>query len=169
VKPVKWLLIGAVVAGTFDICWATTFSYLRSGVAPTRVLQFVASGALGPRAFQGGAATAAAGLGFHYLNALLVTAAFFLVVAWLPALIRRPFVVGPLYGIVVYVVMNYVVIPYSRIGPRPPRALAVAAPELLVHMFLIGLPIALAARAGFRPIDPRSTRQAALTSKTGAA
>jgi len=146
---VKWFLIGAIVAGTLDITYATTFSYLRSGVSPTRVLQFVASGALGPSAFQGGAATAAAGLGFHYLNAFLITAAFFAVVSLIPALARRPFVVGPLYGILVYVVMNYIVVPYSRIGPRPARPLAVAVPEILVHMFLIGLTIALAARAAF--------------------
>jgi hypothetical protein len=154
-KRLKWLCLGAIVAGTFDICWATTSSYLRSGVAPTRVLQFVASGALGPSAFQGGAATAAAGLGFHYLNAFLVTAAFFAVAAGLPSLARRPFVVGPLFGILVYVVMNYIVVPYSRIGPRPRRPMVVAVPELLVHMFLIGLPIALAARAA----ASSSTRQ----------
>jgi hypothetical protein len=148
-RQVKWLVLGALVAGTLDISYALTLSYLRSGVSPTRVLQFVASGALGPGAFQGGAATAAAGLGFHYLNAFLFTAAFFVVVAWLPALGRRPFVVGPVYGIVVYVVMNFIVVPYSRIGPRPPRPLVVAVPEILVHMFFIGVPIALAARAAY--------------------
>jgi hypothetical protein len=148
-NQLKWLFIGALVAGTLDITWATTFSYLRSGVAPTRVLQFVASGALGPSAFQGGLATAAAGLGFHYLNAFLVTAAFFAVVAVMPALARRPFIVGPLYGIVVYVVMNYIVVPYSRIGPRPARPLVVAVPELLVHMFVIGVIVAISARAAF--------------------
>src|SRR5262245_58447133 len=74
---VTWMVAGALVAGTFDICYATGFSYWRSGIPPSRILQFVASGALGPDAFEGGATTAAIGLGFHYLNAFIITAIFF--------------------------------------------------------------------------------------------
>jgi hypothetical protein len=43
--------------------------------------------------------------------------------------------------------MNYVVIPLSAVPPRPgPRPLLVVVTGLLVHMFFIGLPIALFAR-----------------------
>ena len=52
-----WLLRGWLIAGTLDILWATGISAWR-GVAPSRVLQFVASGALGPASFQGWLATA---------------------------------------------------------------------------------------------------------------
>jgi hypothetical protein len=145
----SWLCIAALIAGTCDICFATGFSYFRSGVAPTRVLQFVASGILGTASFQGGLATAALGLVIHYLNAFIITGIFFAAAARWPALTRRPVFVGPPFGLVVYLVMNFVVIPLSRIGPRPIRPV-VAVPEIFVHMFLIGLPIALAARrAGF--------------------
>lgn len=143
---VQWLIVGWLVAGTLDILYATGFSYFRSGVAPSRVLQNVASGALGPAAFQGGTATAAAGLGFHYLNAFLATAVFFGVASLLPSLIRIPLLVGALYGIGVYIVMNYVVIPLSRIGtPRTPATI-VWVTGVLVHMFFVGWPIALSAR-----------------------
>jgi hypothetical protein len=49
----------------------------------------------------------------------------------------------------VYLVMNYVVIPLSRIGvfPSPPPAIWITG--VLVHMFFIGVPIALAARQAF--------------------
>jgi hypothetical protein len=139
--------VAAVFAGTCDICFATGFSYLRRGVLPSRVLQFVASGAIGAdAAFSGGASTAALGLGLHYLNAFIITAIFFGAARLLPWLRQRPVVVGALYGIAVYVVMNYVVIPSSLIGPRPAPPNIVRIPELLVHMFLIGVPIALASR-----------------------
>jgi hypothetical protein len=138
---VSWL-----VAGTFDICYATGFSYVRSGVPPSRVLHFVASGALGPDAFTGGAPTAALGLAFHYLIALIFTVAFFAVARVQPWLIRRPVVSGVVYGLGIYLVMNFVVIPFSRIGPRPLPAAIVTITGLLVHMFLIGTPIALGAR-----------------------
>ena len=141
-----WLCAGALVAGTFDICYAIVFSSFRSGTPPARILQSVASGALGAQAYQGGAATAALGLGFHYLNAFLITAAFFGAAARRPALVRHPMGTGLTYGAVVYGFMNYVVIPLSRIGPRPTPATVVWLSGLLVHMFLIGLPIAFAGR-----------------------
>ena len=142
----RWLLIGWLVAGTLDIVYACGFSYLRSGTAPSRVLQYVASGALGPASFQGGALTALAGLGFHYLNAFLFAVFFFVVAPRIPWSIERPVLSGAIYGVGVYVVMNYVVVPLSRIGPRPAPALLTWTTGLLVHMVLIGVPIALAAK-----------------------
>ena len=125
------------------------FSYFRSGVAPSRVLQFVASGALGPAAFQGGSLTAAAGLGFHYLIAFVFTAIFFAAAASQPWLRQRSLPYGALYGLAVYGVMNYVVIPLSQIGPRPAGAAVVVVTGILVHMVFIGWPIALSARRAF--------------------
>jgi hypothetical protein len=148
---VPWLLAGALVAGTLDISYATGFSYLRSGVAPSRVLKYVASGALGKEALEGGAGTAAAGLGFHYLIAFLFTAFFFGAAALVPKLLDKPVLTGALYGIGIYVVMNYAVVPLSRIGPRPTPPAIVWVTGVLVHMFLIGVPIALAARRAFAP------------------
>jgi hypothetical protein len=148
-RPLQWLLVGWLVAGTLDILYAICFSYLRSGVAPTRILHSVAAGAFGAAAYQGGTPMALAGLGFHYLNALLITIPFFVAAAAAPAFRRRPVVTGAVYGVLVYVVMNYVVIPLSRIGvfPSPPPAIWVTG--VLVHMFFIGVPIALAARQAF--------------------
>lgn len=148
-----WLAAGFLVAGTLDILYATIYSYLRSGIAPARVLRFVASGALGPAALQGGAGTAAAGLGFHYLIALLITAFFFAVARAIPRLVSRPVLAGAVYGLGVYGVMNYVVIPLSRIGPRPTPATPTWVTGVLVHMFFIGVPIALAAREALRTSD----------------
>ena len=85
----------ALIAGTFDITYAITFSYFRSGVSPERLLQSVAAGAFGrDAAFAGGAATAAAGLGFHYVIAFTITAIFFAAAARLPWLTRRPVLLG---------------------------------------------------------------------------
>jgi hypothetical protein len=53
---------------------------------------------------------------------------------------------GMTYGVAIYAFMNLVVIPLSRIGPKPAPPFVVLATGLLVHMFLIGVPIAFAAR-----------------------
>jgi len=145
----RWLFTGALIAGTCDITYAITSSFLRRGVAPSRVLQSVASGALGRSAYDGGAATAALGLGFHYLFAFSFTCAFFLAASRFAGLTRRPIATGAVYGVGIFAVMNYIVIPLSRIGPRPILPMVVLVPEVLVHMFLIGVPIALAARRAF--------------------
>ena len=136
----------ALIAGTLDIIYAIAFSYFRSGTPPSRLLQSVAYGALGRDAYSGGAGTAALGLGFHFLIAFVITAIFFAVAAHYPYLTRRPVITGSLFGIVVYLVMNFVVIPLSRIGPRPLPAAIVMVTGVLVHMFLIGVPIAWGAR-----------------------
>ncbi len=144
-------LATALIAGTFDITYAITFSYWRSGVSPERLLQSVAAGWFGrDAAFAGGGATAAAGLGFHYFIAFTITAIFFVAAANLRWLTSRPVLAGAIYGIGVYVVMNWVVIPLSRIGPRPFPPASVFVTGILVHMFLIGTPIALGARRAMR-------------------
>jgi len=144
------LVASALIAGTLDIVYAILFSYFRSGTSPARLLQSVASGALGRDAFSGGTPTAAAGLGFHFLIAFIITAIFFAVAARVPALTRRPVIIGALYGIAVYLVMNFGVIPLSKIGPRPRPATFVIVAGVLVHMFLVGVPIASGARRAFR-------------------
>jgi len=145
-RAVPSVLLGGLVAGAFDITYAIVFSYLRRGVSPSRVLQSVASGLLGPAAYDGGTPTAALGLGLHFFIALVAAVVYFLASRYLPALVAKPVLWGAVYGFGIYVFMNWVVIPLSQIGPKPFPPLIVLTTGLLVHMFLIGVPIALAAR-----------------------
>jgi hypothetical protein len=144
------LVATALIAGTLDIVYAIAFAYFRSGTSPLRLLQSVAYGALGRDAYSGGAATAALGLAFHFLIAFTITAIFFAAATRYRSLTRRPLITGSVFGIVVYLVMNFVVIPLSRIGSRPLPAAIVIVTGVLVHMFLIGAPIAWGARRVFR-------------------
>lgn len=56
-KAYRPILLGGLIAGTLDISYACIFSYVRRGTSPVRILQSVASGALGEKAFTGGAKT----------------------------------------------------------------------------------------------------------------
>ena len=91
-------------------------------MAPSRILQSIAAGLLGRASFQGGAATAALGLVLHFFIAFGIVGTYFVVARAVPALTRRPFLTGPLYGLVAYGVMNYVVVPLSAAasGGSPP-------------------------------------------------
>ena len=148
-RTLSSILLGGLVAGAFDITYAMVISYLRKGISPIRVLQSVASGWLGPASFEGGMPTAALGLASHFFIALVAAAVYVLASGYLPILARQPFLCGAVYGAGIYAVMNYVVLPLSRVPPRPAPALIVWTTGLLVHMFLIGVPIALAARRAY--------------------
>ena len=74
-RALGWMLLGGLCAGTLDILFATGFWALR-GVAPQRILQSVAAGVLGKASFGGGAASAALGLGLHYLIAIAMASAY---------------------------------------------------------------------------------------------
>jgi hypothetical protein len=62
----------------------------------------------------------------------------------LPALLRSPIIAGSLYGIVVFLLMNLVVLPLSAMPKRPVPA-AVVVTQLLIHVLFVGLPISLSA------------------------
>jgi hypothetical protein len=143
-SPGAAILIGGLIAGTLDILYAIGFSAWR-GTPPQTLLQFVASGLLGQASFEGGSATAALGLLLHYLMMLLIAAIFYALSRQLPLLARKPIVWGPVFGFLVYWVMNLVVMQLSA-TPNKWRFIPISfATGILVHMFFIGFPIAWAA------------------------
>ena len=113
----RWILAGGLIAGTVDIVYACAFWNWRLGVAPQRILQSVAAGLLGPDSFSGGWTTAGLGLVLHYCIAMVVTVIYYLAARRWPLLRRRALACGGLYGLLVYGVMNYVVVPLSAAGP----------------------------------------------------
>lgn len=143
----KVILLGGLIAGTLDLIAAFVSAWLRSGVTPLRVSQSIASGAIGPPAFTGGYKTAVLGVAFHFLIATTATAVFYLASRKLRFLIKWPVPMGLLYGVLVYLFMNFVVLPRSAITPaRVPPTLSARAIQALIIMFCVGLPIALIVR-----------------------
>ena len=137
---------GGLVAGTFDIGFAILFYGYARGSDAVRVLQSVASGWLGKAAFDGGAGAVVLGLVTHFAIATGAAAVFYGASRVLPALVHKPVAGGIVFGIGLFAFMNLVVIPLSAAPFRPSFAPASALPGVAVHMFLIGLPIALCAR-----------------------
>jgi uncharacterized membrane protein YagU involved in acid resistance len=136
------LVVGGSVAGVLDIIAALALSGAL-GTPPQVVLQSIASGLLGRAAFAGGLMTAALGVLLHFVIAFTAAAVYYAASRWWPVLVRRPVRSGAAYGVVVYVVMNAVVLPLSRVAPSAPRWSSAIA-LILIHMVCVGLPIALA-------------------------
>ena len=140
------LLYGTLVVGILDLADALVFFGLR-GVRPIRILQSIASGLLGRGAFAGGLGTAFLGAALHFFIAFMVVATFFVASRYLAILRRSPVWSGLIYGIVVYLVMNFVVLPLSAAG-RGSLTWPVVVNGLIIHMLGVGLPSSLFARAG---------------------
>jgi hypothetical protein len=140
----KAIALCCLIAGTLDISDALIFSHFR-GIAPTRILQSIASGILGRASFTQGSRSALLGLLLHYFIATTVATIYIFASRRLP-LSRHPFLWGTAYGILVYVIMNYVVFPLSKIGLRPTPPLASLINGVAALILCIGIPIALIAR-----------------------
>ena len=108
-----------------------------------RTLQSVASGLLGRAVLEGGWATAALGLALHFVIALGAATVYYLASRRIALMVNRPVLGGLLFGALVYLFMSRVVVPLSAAPFRIPLTLL----DLAVHMFFIGLPIALSVKA----------------------
>jgi hypothetical protein len=144
------ILLAGLIAGVLDITYACIFNYYRSGVTPMAVLHSVASGAIGrPAATAGGAKTAALGLFFHFLIATTAAAVYYFASRVIRFMITHPVISGILYGLCIYLVMYGIVFRVSAIqSTRLPWSYPwiVLLCNLGIHMFGIGLPIALVTR-----------------------
>lgn len=145
-----FVLAGGVVVGTIDIIYACVFWALKADVPAQRIFQSVASGLLGEASFDGGWNTAALGLALHFFNAISMSVVYYLVAVRWPLLRDRVVACGLGYGLLLYGIMNYVVIPLSAVPQSGSKNALWIGVSILVHMFLIGLPIALFARRAFR-------------------
>ena len=139
-----------LIAGTLDISENIVFNAFRH-ITPAMVFQYIASGLTGTWAFQAGAASIALGVAIHYTIALVWTAVFYLASLRMSVLVRRPVVCGLAYGAVVYAVMNFVVLPLTRV-PHAHAAMTVASrvSGVLALLFCIGLTVALLTRRDWK-------------------
>src|SRR5262245_33874335 len=103
------IVLGGSIAGTIDVGAAALINL----VNPVIVLRFIAGGFLGKAAMSGGATTALLGLALQWAMSLLIAAVYVMASGWLPVLRRRWITCGLAYGVVIFFVMNYVVMPLS--------------------------------------------------------
>jgi len=134
--------MGGGVGALLDAIYATVLWGFILGSSPAGIWQSVASGLIGKSAFDGGTATAALGLALHFFIAFVMALVYVIASRRLPVLIARPIVMGMLYGLALYVVMNFVVVPLSAIGYRPPTFWG-SVRALLPHILFVGPAIAL--------------------------
>jgi hypothetical protein len=142
-KATYAIALGGLTAGTLDIAAAA----LINDRNPVFILHAIAGGILGTASFSGGAGTAILGLFLQWAISLAIAAIYVIASRPLPVLCRLWPAGSAAYGVAIFLVMNYVVVPLSAYG-RFPHFTAVKAVENLLAMLLFGLIVAFFARRG---------------------
>jgi Na+/alanine symporter len=145
------IVAGGLIAGTLDL----TQAFILFG---HRVPLVIAAGLLGKQAFHPGAgstwsppilevsATYILGVLLHFFIATSVAAIYYAASRKLRFLIEHPLVCGLFYGMAVELVMSYIVLPLSALHSTGPYSLHDVLLGLVVHMFVVGLPISFSIR-----------------------
>jgi hypothetical protein len=128
------ILLGGLIAGTIDVGAAA----LINGVNPIRILQFIAGGILGKAALAPDPVNPALGLALQWIMSLLIAAVYVFAARRLPLLRRCWIECGVAYGVVVFFVMNYVVVPLSAWRKVPTFTVA-SFVENMIAMLLFGV------------------------------
>ena len=137
------ILTAGLIVSVLDISSAFVIWWQR-GVGSRRGLQGIAAGLLGASSFDGGLVTAGLGLALHFFVAFVVVSVFYLASRKIEFLTMHPVVSGVLYGIGVYIVMYWFVLP--TVFPMFRHRLWNELLAVAIHISLIGLPCALMVR-----------------------
>lgn len=136
------ILFGGLIAGTLDIGAAA----LINGKGLGFICQVIGAGLIGTKAaFAGGTGTMLLGLVLQWLMSMMIAAIFVFASLRLPVLRRQWLAAGVAYGVGIFFVMEWVVVPLSAIGHAPHFTIKSFA-ENLVAMIVFGLIIAGCAR-----------------------
>ena len=136
----KPIAIATAIAGTLDILFAMILTVF-FGREIGNMLRYVGSGPF-PSAMDMGTGGAILGLLVHFGLMAIMAAVLMLFVRQRPQLLDKPVVLGIVYGLVTYAIMNLIVVPLRFDAPLPPSALSIAT-QLFAHICLVGIPMAL--------------------------
>jgi hypothetical protein len=144
------------VSGTLDILSAFVFGSIK-GVGPGQILRYVASGPFGDSMREGALGAAVIGLGVHYTLMAIMVLLFFLIASRAEIVRRQWLLSGPLYGIVIYLAMYWVVVP-MRFGSMPKTDMWSVGNALFSHIVCVGLPMAYIASRTIGRAMPGASR-----------
>jgi hypothetical protein len=143
-RAIPAIFWAGLICGIMDITVAFVNWGLR-GVRPARLLQAIASGLLGPQSFRDGWSTVVLGGACHFFIAFSAAAVFYVASRKLKFLTYHAVLSGIAYGISIYLVMYWIVMPLSRLA-RAPLSLSQTILAIITHMLCVGLPISLTIR-----------------------
>lgn len=148
-SPVMSIVAAGLLAGILDGTAASVTYMIRGGQDPMKVWNFVSSGVFGQDGINGGTPMALAGMFFHMCIAMTWATIYFLIYPRVSFFSRNWVFSGLLYGIVVWIGMNLVVVPLSNTPPSTKTVQGVLIGCSILMVF-IGLPVSYLASRYFK-------------------
>ncbi len=137
------ILITCLLTGTLDAIAALLISYK---IPPVIIFKFIASGWFGKQAMSGGTGTVLWGLIFHYLIASIFSVTLFQLYPAVIKILRDKYSTGVVFGLLIWVIMNYVVLPFTNIPHGHGHIQAIGLIKGIAALIVcVGIPIALMA------------------------
>ena len=143
-KSLKPILYAGALVGVLDITAACVNARILAGVTPAHVLQSVAGGLLGRGTYNGGFATATLGLVMHFAMALTVATIFYV--------LSRCFFSLNNFGTALFLSWVRSLYLHTPVVFKPPMSWS----QLFIHLFCVGLPIALVMGHYSRKLSPHA-------------
>jgi hypothetical protein len=132
-----------LLTGTLDAFAAILISYK---IPPAVIFKFIASGWFGKEAMSGGTSMILFGLIFHYLIAACFTVTLFWLYPYVVKILKNKYLIGIIYGLVIWLIMNYVVLPMTNIPKSHGHLELISLLKGIAALVIcIGLPVALIA------------------------
>ena len=138
-QALQTILLAGIVAGILDGISAVM---ILGKMNFAGVWKYVASGFFGNDAFAGGNEMVMYGLLFHFIIALSWAITYYLVFAKINFFSNHPILGGLLFGILIWLVMAFLVLPFSAI-PKRTFSVIGAIKNAAILMLCVGLPISI--------------------------
>lgn len=140
------IVISVLLAGTLDLLSAYADFYHSSGKNPFGIVsKYIASGWLGKSAMTGGTGTIWLGIISHYLVVACFTVFFFWLFPRMPFWSSNRLLAGIVYGLFMWSIMTFVVLPLSNVPGRQPFQWDRALKAVVILNVMIGWPLAFMA------------------------
>ncbi len=134
-KLLQAILVGWLIAGAIDI---TSAIFILSKGHAAAVLRYIASALMGKGAREGGTGIQLIGLSMHFGIALAWTLFYFLLYTRTRFHKINIFIAAPLYGIIIYSFMTYMVLPLTELPHRKPFSTS-QIPNILKNVAILSV------------------------------
>ena len=142
--PVPTIIKAGIITGVLDKSLAFLYSYLKSGIHPATILQYISKVAFGKATFSDPSILIITGLVVHFAIAMAWAIIFFILYRSLKLVKQNKIVTGIVYGLFVWVMMSIVVLPLWNNKPFVfnPESSTINA---VILILAIGLPLSFMA------------------------
>jgi len=140
--PVKTIAWAGLLVGSLDILAAIVNFKIATGKDPILIFQYIASAVFGKDAYSGSSLMPVLGLILHFIIAYIFTIIFFIIYPKMKLFKYNAILTGIAYGILIWIAMNMIVVPLSKIGKFSFKLSGVLL-QASILIVMIGIPLSL--------------------------